>query len=73
MEPEREPGGDQRNDVSKRAAAKEAQVREVVALIRARGYENVSLAVVQDELGLARTTAYNRLVEARARVNRAAS
>lgn len=41
------------------------QVRQVLDLIEAKGFEEVKLKLVMDETGWSKTTAYNRLVEAR--------
>ncbi|KPC87239.1 hypothetical protein ADL35_08360, partial [Streptomyces sp. NRRL WC-3753] len=52
-------------NLSDRAAAKKEQVQQVLNLIENRGFDAVKLALVMDETGMAKTTAYNRLNEAR--------
>lgn len=47
-------------------ASPEEQVREVLNLIEEHGYDEVKLGFVQERTGMSKTTAYNRLVEARA-------
>lgn len=42
------------------------QVRQVLNLIEEHGYEDVKLGFVIEKTGMSKTTAYNRLVEARA-------
>ncbi|TYK45120.1 hypothetical protein [Actinomadura decatromicini] len=54
-----------------RAAKKAREVQAVVDLIHDRGYDAVTLTVVQNELGFKKGTAYNRLTEARELVNQA--
>lgn len=49
------------------------EVRAVVNLIDERGYDAITLPVVERELGLKKTTAYNRLTEARRYVNQRAN
>lgn len=41
------------------------QVRQILDLIEAHGYDTVKLKFVQEQTGLSKTTAYNRLIEAR--------
>ena len=53
-----------------RAERKASEVRDVVNLIRELGFDNVTLDVVQERLGFKKTTAYNRLTDARELVNR---
>jgi hypothetical protein len=52
---------------------KTAEVQKVVNLIRELGYDNVTLDVVQARLGFKKTTAYNRLTDARELVNQGAN
>lgn len=52
-------------DLSTRAARKQEEIRQVLALIEERGLEAVSLDVVMRELGFKKTTAYHRLKDAR--------
>ena len=52
-----------------RAERKASEVRDVVNLIRELGFDNVTLDVVQERLGFKKTTAYNRLTDARELVN----
>ncbi|MEU2315171.1 hypothetical protein [Streptomyces albidoflavus] len=52
-------------NLSDRAAAKKEQVQQVLNLIENRGFDAVKLALVMDETGMTKTTAYNRLTEAR--------
>lgn len=54
-------------DLSTRAARKQEEIRQVLALIEERGLEAVSLDVVMRELGFKKTTAYHRLKDARER------
>lgn len=42
------------------------QVRQILDLIDEHGYDTVTLGFVREQTGLSKTTAYNRLVEARA-------
>lgn len=42
------------------------QVRQILNLITEHGYDTVNLGFVMDQTGMKKTTAYNRLVEARA-------
>jgi hypothetical protein len=42
------------------------QVRQILDLIEAHGYDTVKLGFVREHTGMSKTTAYNRLVEARA-------
>lgn len=56
-----------------RAAKKEAEVEQVVNLIRELGYEAATLGVVRERLKFTKTTAYNRLLEARELVNQDAN
>jgi hypothetical protein len=52
-----------------RATKKKDQVREVLNLISNLGFDAVTLPVVQERTGMAKTTAYDRLVAARAEWN----
>ncbi|TDD97684.1 hypothetical protein [Actinomadura rubrisoli] len=56
-----------------RAAKKTAEVQLVVNLIREFGRDAVTLGVVRERLGFTKTTAYNRLTEARELVNQDAN
>lgn len=49
----------------RRSARQAKEVRQVLDLIRDRGYDAVNLKVVRQELGFKKTTAYHRLTEAR--------
>lgn len=54
-----------------RAQRKASEVQQVQNLIHELGYDAVTLNVVRDRFGFTKTTAYNRLVEARNLVNQA--
>jgi hypothetical protein len=56
-----------------RARKKAAEVQQVRDLIDELGYDAVTLGVVRDRCGFTKTTAYNRLVEARKLTNQAAA
>ncbi|MFF5261419.1 hypothetical protein ACFY4C_20950 [Actinomadura viridis] len=56
-----------------RASRKSFEVQQVRELIESRGYDEVTLNVVRDEFGFTKTTAYNRLIEARNLVNQTAA
>lgn len=60
-EPELEPA----TELTGRAAKKHSEVQQVIGMIAEFGREAVDIAQVQNRLGLARTTAYGRLTEAR--------
>ena len=56
-----------------RAQRKAAEVQQVRELIEDLGYDAVTLNVVRDRFKFTKTTAYNRLIEARNLVNQAAA
>jgi len=68
-----EPGANRLNtrttnpaNLGDRAAAKQNQIVAVVELIDELGFDATTLGVVMDRTGMSKTTAYHRLIEARA-------
>lgn len=60
-------------NLSDRAAKKAAQIEQVLNLIGELGYDAVTLPVARNRTGMTKTTAYNRLTEARAIWNQRAA